>query len=887
MIDSTDLSTLEGKINPTTGAAPSRRFISKRDPNDGTWLNEQIRTFRMVGDIKDIERSQIEAMLRFAPPYSDSQLRALNMESVPNSTLGELPRRVNQDEGVWTDFITSSAGLWQIKFPSLPGQISSDIEERCSELLNECWADEVTNVVAMQVAFRQFATYGIGPMVWVDPYDPLPIARTASSLRFPKGTRITLENMPEVSLEDTYSPQALYQAIRGEVGEKRAAIHGWNRKEVLEVLKCHSSDSNEIRNRFQSLEELELVEGRGENIWQGYKRTEIRVVHVWVQEYEPDDAGNQYSYLLLCDTGKAWRIIREKPYCYKEASDFMVLATDHVGSDGTIDGIRGMAVNMREHARSMDILHNAGMMASFQSSIPVYASTGATSGSAAEQIQIRPNSVILPSGFQQVQNYVDASAATGMVNWLSNHADGMQGVYTVNAPNKGGVQRTAAEANADLAKESELKSSQILPIVRLFFEPLGQTFAKRLWFFPKADGQILRFPGWKVAEKFWRRLSAILAEYQLPLALLADNRISINPANTPGGLDKKLMRVKEAMQFYPLLQTATQRNALTNWGLTSIFGHQVAKPLHNQNEPQQDSGFREKIDSENADMLSGRQRLVLPEQDHLSHLGPIDPNGVGHIPFVIQTMQAIQQGLFDKFTLDPLDALAEQLRAGVTIIGHIDAHLALLAENPILMDAPEIQNYFDFSAQMQQQILQTIKMFEKEAADRQEQGGEDMDPKTKAMLMKAQTDIQIAQAKAANEMQIAQQKNFYKLGNMAQTNEARRDEKLAMAILDGSIKSKNSAADIRRKLLDQTLDFQRGASQIEMSKAASKMKNGKAKPASKPMGEEEDEEDEDEDEGEGEGEGNGNGEGKMKGKHMEEMRKMIEETIAKNMKDRD
>jgi hypothetical protein len=314
MIDSTELSALEGKINPTTGAAPSRRFISKRDPKDGTWLNEQIRTFRMVGDIKDIERSQIEAMLRFSPPYSDTQLRALNMESVPNSTLGELPRRVNQDEGVWTDFITSSAGLWQIKFPSLPGQISSDIEERCSELLNECWADEVTNVVAMQVAFRQFATYGIGPMVWIDPYDPLPIARTASSLRFPKGTRITLENMPEVSLEDTYSPQALYQAIRGEVGEKRAAIHGWDRKEVMEVLKCHSSDSNEIRNRFQSLEELELVEGRGENIWQGYKRTEIRVVHVWVQEYEPDDAGNQYSYLLLCDTGKAWRIIREKPY---------------------------------------------------------------------------------------------------------------------------------------------------------------------------------------------------------------------------------------------------------------------------------------------------------------------------------------------------------------------------------------------------------------------------------------------------------------------------------------------------------------------------------------------------------------------------------------------
>jgi hypothetical protein len=238
-------------------------------------------------------------------------------------------------------------------------------------------------------------------------------------------------------------------------------------------------------------------------------------------------------------------------------------------------------------------------------------------------------------------------------------------------------------------------------------------------------------------------------------------------------------------------------------------------------------------------MLSGRQRLVLPDQDHLTHLGPIDPNGVGHIPFVIQTMQKIQQGLFDKFTLDPLEALAEQLRAGVTIIGHIDAHLALLSENPIIMDAPEIQNYFDFSAQMQQQILQTISMFEKAAAERQEEGGDDMDPKTKAVLMKAQADIQIAQARAANEMQIAQQKNFFKLGNMAQTNEARRDEKLAMAILDGTIKNKNSAADVRRKLLDQTLDFQRGASQIEMAQASAKAKNGKGKKP-KPM-EEEDE----------------------------------------------
>lgn len=815
---------LEGTINSQTGSAPERRFIDPKDKANGSWVHAHVNRFRMVGDTKDLERRELEAMLRYAPPYSDQDMRALNMENMPNSTLGEMPRRVAAEEGKWTDYVVSSTGLWQVSFPKLPGQVAPAMQEQVSELVNRLWMDEAKHVLALQLAFRQFSSYGVGPVVWVDCYDPTPIARPASDLKFPTGTRITLDNFSECSLEDTCTPQDLYATIRGEVGKLRSQMHGWNRKEVMRVLKSNASGANSgITNTlWDSLEKVELAERQGHNIWDGYHIQSIKLLHVWIKEYETDENDNCISHVVMANDGTDWRIIRDNGYKYKSPSEFIALATDRVGSDMTIAGLRGMGINLLEHCRSMDVMHNASMYAAWRSSIPVYATNGAAGANSADQIAARPNGVVIPQGFTEVQSNVDFQAGGWALDRLSNLADRAQGLYDINAPNKGGVQRTAKEAMFDAAKESDTRSNQILPIVRLFFEPLGREFVRRLFLFPKDSqtGRCLKYAGWRIAQEFWDEIDRINQDLGVPLIALKDHRVTINPANTPGGMDKKLMRAQAAMQFYPMLQSATQRNWITNNGLISIFGYQASKPYLNQDEPQPDPEYVSMLDGENADLVSGYQRRVLPEQDHLAHLGPLSQEGEGHIPFTMQKLREIQEGVFEKFTIDPLEALAEQLRAGVTLKGHIDGHLSMLAQNPVIMEMPEVQGYFDFSAQMENILIQSIKAFEQQVAEQQQQTGGNVDPKVMALMQKTQAEIEAMQAKTQAAIQMDQQKQMVKLGNQSQTAQARRDEKLSSFVIGESIKKKQADTDLVIKAQQHAMNLAAQAAQLKQQEQA-------------------------------------------------------------------
>lgn len=810
---------MEGSINTDTGKAPDRRFINPKNKTDGEWIYNQIAQFKMVGNTKDLERREVEAMLRHAPPYSEDDLRALNMENMPNSTMGELPRRVAEAEGKWTDYVVSSNGLWQFTFPGLKGQAYDDIKEQVSELVNTLWMDESKHVLGLQLCFRQFSCYGIGPLVWIDCYDPSPIARVASDLKFPTGTRITLDNFSECSLHDTCTPQELYSIIRGDAGRARVKLHGWNAKEIMDVLKANSTGDNSNTIWGGSLESIELRERSGENIWKGYANKEITIIHVFIKEFAVNEKGNSISYVVLAQDGANWKIIRDKGHEYKGPEQFAALATDRVGSDMTIAGLRGMAVDLLEHCRSMDVMHNASLHAGFRSSIPLYASNGGNAAQSADQISVRPNGVLIPQGFEEVQTHVDFQAGGWAIDRLSNLADRYQGIYDINSPNKGGVQRTAKEAMFDAAKESDTRNNQILPIVRLFFEPIGREFFRRLLNFPRdTQGNVLKYRGWEIASKFWEGIDSIARETGMPISVLQKYRVTINPSNTPGGLDKKLMRVEASMKFYPTLQTQAQRNWLVNNGLISIFGHQASKPFLNQNEPQNPITLDIAIDSENADMVSGYQRRVFPEQDHLAHLGPLAAQGSGHVPFTMQKLAEIQQGVFEKFTTDPTEALAEQLRAGVTLKGHIDAHLAMLAQNPIIMEMPEVQGYFDFAAQLEQILLQTIKHFEQQAAAANPNG--QVDPKTQALLQKTQAEIQAMQMKTQADIAMMQQKHMVKLGNQTQTSEARRDQKNAQFILDEILKQKKANADLAVKGMGHIIDLRAEQQKLDMQKDA-------------------------------------------------------------------
>jgi hypothetical protein len=163
--------------------------------------------------------------------------------------------------------------------------------------------------------------------------------------------------------------------------------------------------------------------------------------------------------------------------------------------------------------------------------------------------------------------------------------------------------------------------------------------------------------------------------------------------------------------------------------------------------------------------------------------------------------------------------------------GHLDAHLAFLAQNPVLMDMPEIQGYFDFNAQLEQILLQTITHFEKQMAEKNPDS--QATPEVQAFLAKTRAEIQAMEMKTQAEIKNINAKHMVKLGNQAQTMEARHAEKNAKFILDEILNRKKAEADITIEGMGRILDLKSERDKMELQKESGEQKIELEKEAAK------------------------------------------------------
>lgn len=794
----------------TEGNVPKRRFINPQDPLSGEWLYAQVQNFTMVGNTKDWERGRVEAHLRMANPYSQDDLVALGMENMPNASRGDLAMRVSAEEGKYTDLVTSHSGLWEARHPLLPPEIAERFQSELAEALNTAWSEVPAHVLTMQLVFRQFSTWGIGPALWVDPYDPAPIARISSDLKFPPGTRIDLSNFSECAMWDKMNAQGLYRSIMMD-DTKHPSAWGWKKDKVMDVLKAMAPE--DTKQYFNSAEAFELAIRDGNNPWKHYRTTEIQVIHCWVEEFEgeeKDGVTRTVSYVMLAQGAqKGWVVIRDLPRSMELPRNFMLLATDRVGSDGLIGGLRGMAVEMRPRAEMNDILHNAAAYGAFLNSVPIFKSTNQAVSDRAEQITPRANGLIVPDGLDQVEAKLEIREAMQFIASNNNEMDEAQGRYSLNAPNKGGVQRTAEEARQDSAKEGEIRSSQIVPLTATFFGPLGQIFFDRINAYPKDDeGVPLKYCGWRIVQRF----GELIALTSIPAALksqfgddrekaqafMAKTKIMFNSSNTPGGLDKKLLKARELGNFVPLMTSQSQRDAVLENGAVALFGWSGAKPYLNNSESQQVmTGFAQVISMENGIMLAGQPQPVQEFQDHMRHLGPLDPRAMGHMATLMQKLAQVAQGNEQtRFEDDPLDGLAKDINTLLALKEHCESHLSFAAHIPGIMESKTIQPYFVLISQAEGVIKQLVAGFQKELAARAEaKQPQQTDPKAQAIIATTQANIQAKQMTTAADMQMSEQKHNLKMAQQAQLAGTRSDLKTAQTISDMAVSAQKQQAE--------------------------------------------------------------------------------------------
>ena len=811
------------------GNVPKRRFINPSNPKSGQWLHEQVRNFILPGDLKDWERQRIESHLRLAAPYSTAELTALGMENMPNYSRGDMAMRIGDEERKWTDLVTSHNGLWEVDNPYLPSEIAERIHSELADILNTVWSSSPAHVTTLQLVFRQFSCYGPGPVLWPDRHDPSPISRVASDFRFPRGFRIDLSNFTECALLDKLTPQEMYRAVNNPIMDS-----GWKKEEVMKILRNYSSEEEECRNCFISGEAMELAMREGRNPWKNYKTQEISVIHCWVDEFDEKD-DKSISYIMIAQCGDEHLILKELPFFYSNPNEFLLLATDRVGSDGKLSGLRGLGMEIREKCESNDVLTMAAAFGAYQSSVPTYQSANQAVTDSLEQMTLRANGAIIPAGLTQVEAKLDIRNAMAFVDSANSEMDEQQGRYGLNAPNKGGVQRTAEEARQDSAKEGEIRSSQVVPLTVTFFTPLGQNFLTRLLKFPRDDkGKPLKFKGHEVVAKFDKKLkrSGILdilaagglTTWEMQKEILLETEVAFNSANTPGGLDKKLLRAGEMMRWLPYMTSQAQRDSVLNSAMVSLNGWRGAQPYLNKTEADIAAApFQERISVENGIMRAGSAMSCFEFQDHLRHLGPLDPAGFGHCAFLMAELQKVQQNMGNQFESDPLDGLGEDITGLLNLKEHVDQHLAFAAHNPAIIESDAIQPYFTFVAEVEQNLSKMAKGFMAELEQRQAQG-QNVDPKVQAQMQLTQAKIASMQAETTAKIQQGNLKHNIKVAQTQELAGMRSELKRASTLTDMAIKAEKDLNATMKERMSLTKMNAATAAQLRAKEEAEKAK---------------------------------------------------------------
>lgn len=836
-------STQEGLPSPDTGNPPELRFRNTSNMEDGEPLYARFGNLKRSGGLLDWEKDQIEGMQANWPPYTTQQLEQMNAQFLPNSSRGEMPRRIGQKVALWMDFAAGNSGLWRVTFNNAPPDRKEDLEDMASECLNTAWTNFPKHTNLMIKAFKEQAKYGFGPVVWSDCWDPSPHAKMAWEMRFPPSTEIDMSNLPECGMNDEITLMDLYEASKRDERLKKMEpkegatggkiLGGWNSSLIVKLMKQSATAASQ-RFDYTSMSDMMAAESIGQ-LWTGNSEafngsSIVPVVRMWIREYDEVD-GASISYYTLADIS-GWKIIQARPHHYRDWTATLAAAMDDTGLDGTISGLKGLGMDIRAKCRDMDIMDVQSTWAAMHQMTPHYAAPNDSAAQAMERSTIRPFGIFVANGVTEFQSQVDYSAGIESLRRMSQDLDTIQGVYQLNTPNHKGTQRTAEESRNDALKEQDSRLAQVLPMSKMFIVPLGREFARRLMEFPRSEGEILKAPGWEVARYFWAKVSSF-PELELILpSIKGGAEISVNPNATPDGLDKKLMKHLMLLERLPLYNTQPQRNRIINGFTAAVMGHTAAIPLFNEDEQPMDTNLDAFIDSENADMIAGSPRIVFPDQDHYRHLGPPDGSGGGHCGAIVREMVEISDGLQEQFQVDAAQDTADRLYSGLAFLAHCDAHIMLASQNPALMDGEEIQFYYNFSAELKNLLKTTLTLFQKEMQKRATEDGTQVDPKVQAIMAKTEAEITAMLMKTDADIKANETKMITKLGQQQQVAEARTRQKQVDYTLSTAMKQQQLKIDLAIKSIDagtravqERADAERDLAKAEKERAAA------AKPA--------------------------------------------------------
>lgn len=760
--DSLSIQTIRGD-----GTAPKRRLAT---PEAALLAYQEMRQIEMR---RDLRFNALAGIFNGLPPTSPEEMEEMGIGDMPNINTKQFESKIKAYVDNWTSVNAAGDEWFEVEAehedPMEQERRSKYLTKFFNAAIKKWEGDDEDFVVGRHYVVKsaardtQMGIYGIGVAHWPDHIDFRWNTRPTRKVLVPEGVNLLLDNCPFLAIEDDISVPDLW-AMR--------KLPGWNEEAIAALLYLNTCRSNtQMSQYFTWAEWQERV--RENDTWMYSDFPLVRIVHVYVKEFSSTPNKANITHCVISDAypvlsglsseqikkdvdaakKKVMSWLYEKTNVATRWGQVVSVFSDNSGPEGKWHGVKGFGDLIFDGCHFNNLMFNRTACSAIIANLPMF--QGGTDESAQKMKQLKIGFAgILNPGLQieQFQIKTDINAAMAMFNLGTSIVNTNSRQFPM-GEQSGSEAPTATQINFERADEARFTNLQIMFYRATGLDPIGAEMYRRIA--QPGSKYPESWPGGNIAKRF-RKQCAEVGIPENELLKVRSVRANRNVGTGNMGLD--------IMQADQLLSIATPGQGQLNARYKkacALVGPDAARAFVEME--QAPPNFQTTvIDLENLSIQNGQTPTAIGSQPHEQHLGM--PNQPGGHLFVLAGAEQIANQMLEAGLENNIEAANRLFRVLQSGIEHSYQHVQFLASVPrmngrkglneeVVRDLNKMLNDFAQFTEAFGEALQKAQ----EAAN--PQAG--MSPE----MMKAQQQMQIDQAKAANDIEIRKAQAAAKMQN--------------------------------------------------------------------------------------------------------------------------
>ncbi len=434
---------------PKEGKPPVSRL---RDARSG---HELYKKLVEADDTSSANRAAIQAMFDGESPYDDAELEEAAQGYRTNLNFGEAETLLEQAQAAYVDILHSVENLVSVKVTEGEAAKRVQWEETISE--------EVSRAIRAWPAFnynylancRNFIADGVSVSYFENELDWRWRVSSLSEFFIPRQTPASESEIEVAACVRSFQAHQLYQFVKD---PEVAKATGWDVDEVRAAISEARSATQATYGEWERVQK----ELKNNDIYFGATASEIKVVHLWVQEFD-----GTVSHFIIREDGDSKNFLYKKLSRFPSMDRALVFFTYGIGTNGTYHSIRGLGYKIYPHVQVSNRLRCQMVDSAMLASTIL---TQAETEEAAEQMGLVYGGAVsmLSPGAKTIDRQLPnlSTAVLPAVSDMSAQLQARAGGYTSNVIND-----TRERTKFEVATQLEQLSRLSVTSLNLFYEP--------------------------------------------------------------------------------------------------------------------------------------------------------------------------------------------------------------------------------------------------------------------------------------------------------------------------------------------------------------------------------------------------------------------------------